>query len=193
MSEPAKIFRSLPPVPLWTAAVRVPLTFAQLKARVTAYVEESHRPVLGHFRDGSLTISRSPSPRYQTLSELEYQQMAESVAACCGGSVESADTSIGEFRVLVGCREGYEGTSLHSFDEVGAELPDCSASSSTVLSARYLNQTVRWYDEPVLIITGPLIRLPAVYHLAHRWRQEQFSVENQVSGRTYTVVTAWRK
>ncbi|MFJ8912345.1 hypothetical protein [Amycolatopsis sp. NPDC102389] len=168
-------------------AVRLLVAACTTRVAITAAI---HQPVDGTPR---FTLIRDPSVSDGAPGIGDYTAIAASLKDNHGWRVlESGDPSL-PVTVMLGLREGYgKQAAVHDAAEVRALLGFYGATGVYVsevhlMCARHLDDQVRVYDEPGVLIVGGEPIVPAATGTAARLRQRRFVVTDRDQNRTYAL------
>ncbi|MEV4093809.1 hypothetical protein [Streptosporangium saharense] len=141
-----------------------------------------------------LLLYRDPSRTHGTPAVDECDAAARALAETTGWTPAPEQAPADGVLVGVGLREGYSPTApVHDPGEVARRLTaygdDWSCRPAHLVSARLVDDTVRWYDEPGVVVHAPASLLPSIVQIAEDLAQQRFVVTDLARQRTYAL--AW--
>lgn len=139
-----------------------------------------------------ILLYRDPSRTYGTPPAEECDAAARALVAATGWRTAPEQAPTSGVLVGLGLREGYDAEApQHEPAEVAAKLAaqgsDHQYRTAQLVSARRINDSVRWYDEIGVIIHAPDHLLPTITNLAHAFAQHRFVVTDLAENRTYAL------
>ncbi|MCI2422494.1 hypothetical protein MOQ72_34210 [Saccharopolyspora sp. K220] len=136
-----------------------------------------------------LLLYRDPSKTFGTPPVEECDDAVRALVATTGWRTVPERAPTGGVLVGLGLREGYEaGASQHEPAEVAARLNAHGGSwqcrTARLVSARLVDDVVRWYDEVGVVLHASPRLLPAIATLAHEFAQHRFVVTSLTTRQT---------
>lgn len=128
-----------------------------------------------------LLLVRDPSRTHGTPDIAEYETLSQHMYAMTGWTISRARTRRYGILVGLGLREGYAPDApCHSPSEIvhilGSQKGDWSCRRARLVSARAVDDAVRWYDEPAVVIHADAEMEPAITRLAGAFNQHRFVI-----------------
>ncbi|WP_157876769.1 hypothetical protein [Streptomyces graminilatus] len=139
-----------------------------------------------------VVLYRDPSRTYGTPDSSACDAAVRRLVAATGWAPESHQTLDGVL-VGLGLREGYDAAAkAHSPQQVADRLLAASASgwscrTARLVSARLVDQTVRWYEETGVVVHAEVRLSAAIEAGAVSCAQDRYVVTHLTERRTYVL------
>ncbi|MEV8605565.1 hypothetical protein AB0465_37490 [Streptomyces griseoviridis] len=182
----------------WTQTLRLPAPTPVEQVRQTITEAARVWPVAGFLLGRAdepveeVLLYRDPSRTYGTPDSSECDAAARTLVSVTGWTAVTGPAR-GGVLVGLGLREGYDvGATQHSLEEVANQLTVFSATgwrccAARLVSARFVDQTVRWYAEDGVVVQAEPRLLPAIQAAAFSCAQDRYVVTHLTERRTYTL------
>ena len=183
----------------WTATVTLPHTDLEYVKSTLFILAHSH-PVsavaLTNNDEPSdvldqLHLYRDPSINHGTPSIVDCDRLAAELTGLTNWpTVRGAPMRApAELAIVLGLREGYDPAGPHHTPgDIGVRLLKATAwRPCWLLSARHIDDEIRWYDEQAMLLYARTELLPAIVAAAADLGQRRFVVTDYIAGRTYAL------
>lgn len=183
----------------WLFPLQLPLTPVEKVRNVLAHFARDTGWPVTCFAYGDagepveeILLCRDPSKTFGTPSFDECDAAVRALIAATGWEPVPERAPIDGVLVGLGLREGYaDRARQHEPAEVVATLAAHGASgryrAARLMSARLINDSVRWYEEMGVVLHSPVRVLPVITELACEFAQQRFVVTDLAQNRTYVL------